>query len=89
MNVHPGDLAIVVKSDIPEVVGMIVEVVSGAGIQDDEGLFEWFVRPSAPSRCFLPDGSIGVLELVGCPDAWLRPLSGLPIDEETREELTA
>jgi hypothetical protein len=23
------------------------------------------------------------------PDAWLRPISGLPLDEETRDEVTA
>jgi hypothetical protein len=90
VNVKPGDLAIIVQCDIKEAIGVVVEVLSPAGC-NAPGVFEWFVRPSRPLRCFDVFGlpTKGTLTEMGCPDAWLRPVSGLPIDEETRDEVAA
>ena len=91
MNCKPGDLAIVTKASRESNIGKIVRVI-GVYSHEENGI-AWEVECET------------VVEVVGCRslrpksrnpknpliawDAWLRPITGLPIDEETREELTA
>ena len=91
MNCKPGDLAIVIKSDYPADIGMIVRVVGPAAdawVHDD--VPEWLVESDRISVVADYDTGTEKLSLdFDIPDAWLRPISGLPVDEETRDEVTA
>lgn len=87
-NVKAGDLAIVMSDLFPENIGLIVEVVSAAkwGYGDDWNC----VSRGRPIICFDPDNGNVFMDMdADFRDFQLRPITGLPIDEETREELTA
>lgn len=82
MNVKPKDLAIVIPPS--KNVGAIVRVVKLSDRDFERGV-EWEVETSG--RALLTTG--GRRKKCTLPDAWLRPVSGLPIDEETRDEVPA
>lgn len=94
MNVKQGDMAIVIKSRMyPETLGLIVEVTKFLG--EDDNL--WGCVTQRPVR--IKDkftGEWGKTHRLAIPDAHLRPISGLPdeddIDEskpvDHKEELT-
>jgi hypothetical protein len=86
MNVKPGDLAIQIMARIPENIGIIVTV------QEWNPFFkEWLVTSERTLRGMgLVTGVINIIpagELVCVPDEWLRPVSGLPMDEETTNDI--
>ncbi|MBR8147051.1 hypothetical protein [Burkholderia vietnamiensis] len=90
MNCKPGDLAIIVKAMCPENVGRIVVVLP----QSEMGVFglEWNTQGRGPvmkqSRL---TGLIVGSEIANdgwVPDAWLRPVSGLPITDDVEDEVT-
>jgi hypothetical protein len=91
MNVKPGDLAIQIKS-VAGNEGNIVEVIKflGDGHQyingqpwdyyGSENL--WHIRNTRPVK-----SNLGKMVIDGAiPDAWLRPISGLPDAEEIQDE---
>ena len=89
MNVKPGMLAILTKSGSGNV-GKVVEVISPLGIapfykgyywNNNDG-FCWLVRFPRRAKALL--GGESYLECP-CPDAWLRPVSGLPDEQHTEE----
>ena len=86
MNCKPGDIAIAINALNPENVGLIVEVVSRYPSAAIEAWFGhcWIVRSARPVPC----GTARISRTDGMsPDAWLRPVSGLPLDiEETTTE---
>lgn len=88
MNCKSGDLAIIVQALLPENIGKIVEVLQPLG--DDCGMgFRWLVKTVLPGR------TVSVIDFhtvfedsapAGIPDAWLRPVSGLPITDDIKDE---
>ncbi|MBU9203103.1 hypothetical protein KTD31_17240 [Burkholderia multivorans] len=89
MNCKPGDLAIIVQDVCPQNVGIIVEIESAYGEYLDFG-FCWNVRASRPIA--MMDASVGWIYQGSWgwhPDAWLRPVSGLPITDDITDEVTA
>lgn len=78
-----GDLAYLIYSEAPESIGAVVEILRPMPLR--RGLPNWRVRSLKPLRTirgrYLMEGNV--------LDQNLRPITGLPIDEETREELTA
>lgn len=86
MNVKKGDLAYIVEGCI-ENIGAVIEVIDAYGIYLDDG-FCWNIRSFRP---LLATGTIdGKLHFVTegfITDRSLRPISGVPIDDEVIEEL--
>ncbi|MCP1121587.1 hypothetical protein [Robbsia andropogonis] len=104
MNCKPGDLAIVFFSQrSPELIGAIVEIVRRAFNGDEFSSIEgrrfrasgipdgisWRIKLSSPLRVSAPDGTSHYFAEVSMLDTRLRPVSGLPIDEEVIHEVTA
>lgn len=97
MNCKPGDLAIIIgASRTPELIGYIVEVVSlaydreayetnkGVAALDAGGEPQlWRVRGTRPLPWRIRDGSLAYAVEVPVRDVCLRPLNGIPVDEET------
>lgn len=86
MNVKPGDLAYIV-GDFPEA-GLVVEVISFYGLGRSHiafGLPLWNVRSSRPLPC-RGYGEIDYHTDFQHPDVFLRPISGVPTDDETPVE---
>ncbi|MBU9604438.1 hypothetical protein [Burkholderia multivorans] len=87
MNCKIGDLAIVIRAPgAPENIGRIVKVVGILG--EVRGYFCWDVACDSPVAVF----SSGVKSMKthgGIPDAWLRPVSGLPITDDVEDEVKA
>lgn len=85
MNVKPGDLAIVVRTISGKHIGAIVTVEKSIPeFTFPDGVNYgplWEVRWSRKFEFF--GGGFGHLAWV--PDAWLRPVSGLPDTEHTDE----
>lgn len=89
MNVKQGDLAILTKSRTGKSVGMIVEVAGFWGIHKKLGAMWNVITPRATvgsslngkHRKQVPAGG-----LMQHPDDWMRPVSGLPVDEPTETE---
>lgn len=82
----PGDMAYIVGSDFPENIGRVVEVTS-EGFPCPEG-YAWVVRSSVPLKGWI-DGpqSTGCGFEVWSLDDELRPISGVPIQDELTEDL--
>ena len=92
MNCKQGDLAIIVKAFISRNIGSIVEVTRPSIHGPSEHGFEWETRSARPMVVVAGDFEDLVLcNIADCPDAWLRPISGIPEEEtiEQSEELTA
>ena len=92
MNVKPGDLAIIVRSEFAEDIGTICEVMYLCDPFEwvDAEIPEWTCKSYRIGR--VVDSDTGELRLAldfDIPDAWLRPVSGLPIDEDVTDEVTA
>ncbi|MBU9649374.1 hypothetical protein LGN12_18925 [Burkholderia multivorans] len=91
MNCKPGDLAIIVRAMCPENVGRIVEVLP----QSEMGCFglEWNTRGRGPVIVLSRLTGLIVGSYVAddgwVPDAWLRPVTGLPITDDVEDEVTA
>lgn len=87
MNCKPGDLAIVAhQSEEAPNLGRIVEVVEWRG--EYNGWALWLVRCSTPMNTRRRDtGKPGKAFQGLIPDAWLRPISGVPVHDEQRDEV--
>ncbi|SPK73695.1 conserved protein of unknown function [Cupriavidus taiwanensis] len=90
MNCKPNDLAIVTRADaVPELIGQIVKVLQASLNFCPYGPV-WVVRFQAPKQfpCYFP-GACLITTDADCPDAWLRPITGLPVHDDVPEEVTA
>lgn len=87
MNCKLGDLAIVIRAPkAPENVGRIVKVAAEFG--EHKGYFCWTVTSDSPMTVFV--NRVPTLKTEGAiPDAWLRPVSGLPVTDDVEDEVTA
>ncbi|KVO11742.1 hypothetical protein [Burkholderia ubonensis] len=91
MNCKQGDLAIIVhQSDAAPNLGRIVEVMEWRG---EYGLGKWpcwLVKAPRPMNVFDPLTRLPSQSVLGViPDAWLRPVSGIPTADEILDEVTA
>jgi hypothetical protein len=86
VNCKPGDLAYIIRSEIPENVGAVVEVLRLDAEQSIEsGEPVWWTRSPAPTM-----HSNGVIDYDGVvEDSRLRPISGVPVHDEERDEVPA
>jgi hypothetical protein len=88
MNCKPGDLAYIVRADgVPQAIGAVVEVVQKG--RDVESMPAWHVQVS--ERYTVSDkrtGKAAYRNRVNIPDAWLRPISGVPVEDERCDEVT-
>ncbi len=90
MNVRAGDLAYIVgglKNPSPNL-GRIVEVISRHPMDDEFGP-AWICTAKSPLETLGAAGEIRYAVKFICADAWLRPIGGVPVDEETRDEIPA
>ena len=80
MNCKPGDLAIMINSNVTENIGTIFEVLAADLVATDfYGVHCWRVRSTRPSK-----NSDGTMSLEGsAADFHLKPISGLPDEDET------
>jgi hypothetical protein len=86
----PGDLAYIVRDDWnPCDIGKVVKVVklvpAYEWAQEDDP--EWRCVAREPLQGYDDDGNSFPSCESDIPDAWLRPITGLPIDEETNEDV--
>jgi hypothetical protein len=89
MNCKPPCLAYIASCDYPQNIGMPVEVINEC-LNDDHLGFCWLVKASRPVPCYNRELRTDVdSSEFFMPDADLRPISGLPIDEEVTDEVTA
>ncbi len=90
MNVKPGDLAIIIKS-IAGNEGKIVKVLYGMGINPEYAGYTWCFGSGYCWMCELssPGKDIhgNLFSQFPIPDSRLRPISGLPMEEETEQKL--
>lgn len=87
MNCKPGDLAIVIRAPgAPENIGRVVKVIDALG--EVRGYFCWNVASDSPVAVF-NNGVKSMKAQGGIPDAWLRPVSGLPITDDVEDEVPA
>lgn len=90
MNCKPGDLAYIVRDPYPENLGHIVRVLGpGRWITDGSA---WLCETAgAPLRVMDADKPwvSGMDTEFDCYDSDLRPISGVPIEDEVCDEVTA
>jgi hypothetical protein len=89
MNCKPGDLAIVIRGlthPSPNV-GRVVEVVSRFADHEVLGCC-WRCKSTQAMKVRTPRGDAHATEF-WVPDAWLRPVSGLPMHDEQCDEVPA
>ena len=102
MNCKPNDLAIIICTRCtPEIIGRIVEVVAptstGDVYQTSQGEtsvavgggIAWRVRSNVQLAWRFDNEKTAYAFEVPMYDAYLRPVSGLPIEEEARDEVPA
>lgn len=86
MRCKPGDLAYIVSSDDPASIGAIVQVVRACPLWTGvTGVQHWWVCGTRPLSTIGGDlVAEGAIE-----DFRLRPISGVPVDEEENAEVPA
>ncbi|WP_454737614.1 hypothetical protein [Cupriavidus necator] len=90
MNCKQNDLAIVIRADaVPELIGQIVQVLHRSMIICPYGPV-WVVRFQTPRvfPCIFTNAGIFSTD-ADCPDAWLKPISGLPVHDDVPDEVAA
>ena len=86
MNCKPGDLAILISSDIPENIGVVFEIVS-LDLECSAYCGEpvWNVTGPRETRCIGgPASRDGFAR-----DSNLRPISGIPMTDDVTDEVVA
>lgn len=89
MNCKPGDLAYIVRDPYPENVGRVVRVI---GPNAHAGGPEWDCEScGAPLRVLDParPWAFAIDARFDCYDADLRPISGVPVEDEVCDEVMA
>lgn len=87
MNCKPGIMAMIIGSPNLAANGMIVDVVERC--RDVSGLPAWLVKISDAFDVTSKLTGARVSNLVYCPDAWLRPISGEPVTDDVTDEVPA
>jgi hypothetical protein len=87
LNCKPGDLAVVITAHNPENIGTIVRVIkkhhNQNALVDFKGSHIWMAE--APRPMLYDVGGKMIRRRRGAvPDAILRPIRGLPVNEEKR-----
>jgi hypothetical protein len=85
-------LAYLAKAYLPENVGRIVEVIKAYGANPEGHGFEWQVETRTKLRTVILDrgpANPALPAIYVVPDAWLRPISGVPVHDEVTDEVTA
>ncbi|KVS07784.1 hypothetical protein [Burkholderia vietnamiensis] len=88
MNCKPGDLAYIVRDSGSTALGLVVDVRRRSDRPD--GTPCWMV--GVPEGCFLECRATGRkinAREFRIPDAWLRPISGVPVTDDVTDEVTA
>lgn len=90
MNCKPGDLAYIVRDDdTPSDIGKVVEILRIC--PPNEWLYpgapEWECRSRTPLTGFNARGRVSMDHELDIPDAWLRPIGGVPLNDETPIEI--
>ncbi|KAE8757333.1 hypothetical protein FSO04_24240 [Paraburkholderia madseniana] len=94
MNCKPGDLAILTRCPWPENIGAIVEVLE-CNVELTAALGDHIWRVKTTGRNLRArDLHTGTLRLfdggnLSARDSQLRPISGVPVGEDVRDEVTA
>ncbi|MCK6836249.1 hypothetical protein L8S32_05170 [Enterobacter asburiae] len=91
-----GGLAIIIKSRIPENIGLTVRLVKYlgivSGILDGRELEAWNVEPASGGEIkgIFPGGLVAKWPCVNCPANWLMPIDGEDFshEDERQKELT-
>lgn len=84
MNCKPGDLAIMVNSNVTENIGAIFEIMEfDAEGTERHGVPCWRVRSSRPTRN--SDGSMSIGGIAA--DFHLLPIAGLPVRDEVTDDI--
>ncbi|MEB2554073.1 hypothetical protein [Burkholderia cenocepacia] len=88
MNCKPGDLAIIIFDEEEENLGLIVEVIGPARFLTSD---DWMiVSTGRPMKCIdFETGSRFHAQDGDISDAYLRPVSGLPITDDVTDGVTA
>lgn len=89
LNCKVGDLAITVKCHVPDNLGKIVQIIAYEGLQEwanyPDPIPVWLIRAYSGSDGLsyqYPDGSIKKSKGGLVPDCFLRPISGLELEDE-------
>lgn len=86
MNCKPGDLAIMVSSEIQENIGLIFEVISlHIEASNEYGKPVWNI--TSPRKTMSGDGELSQDGIAF--DSQLRPITGLPITDDVTDEVAA
>ncbi|MFT0167509.1 hypothetical protein ACLKMY_00575 [Paraburkholderia mimosarum] len=89
MNCKPGDLAYITRNFCSENIGRVVEVIDAFGEYPEFG-FCWNVASQEPLAAVNPHTDERLALTSGfIPDAWLRPISGVPVHDEQLDEMPA
>ncbi|MGH8789760.1 MAG: hypothetical protein ACREYA_32400 [Cupriavidus necator] len=90
MNCKQHDLAIVIRADaVPELIGQIVEVLHPSMMFCPYGPV-WVVRFQKPEAFPCVFTGAGIISTdADCPDAWLKPITGLPVHDDVPDEVAA
>jgi hypothetical protein len=84
LNCKPGDLAYVIDSEKPSHIGMVVRVVRPDPVWSGDP--SWVVSFSG---VVIGNGGEVLVGEGTCWDSSLRPIGGVPVDEETHDEVAA
>lgn len=95
-ELRAGGLAIIIKSRIPENIGVTVRLVKYLGIVkgilDGIELEAWNVEPASGGEIkgIFPGGLVAKWPSVNCPANWLMPIDGEDFshEDERQKELT-
>lgn len=87
MNCKPPCMAVVIKSDFPELIGLPVDV-PGESVDHPVLGFCWVVRLQRPMLCwdFLRQCNT-YDDVLAVPDYCLRPITGLPLHDDRLDEV--
>lgn len=87
MNCKPGELAYLSSDCVDE--GVIVEVLRRASDVESE-LPAWHCRSRTPVRCTMSVSKVDrMMTDLLVQDRYLRPISAVPVHDETRDEVPA
>lgn len=88
MNCKPGDLAIIVRSRFaPENIGRIVEVMRRRN--GERAGPQWLVRSDRDLVERWENGWVRLVRQRFYLDVCLRPISGVPVTDDVKDEVTA
>ena len=89
MNVKPGDLAIIIRSRFaPENIGRIVQIVRRRDAEtENTGEPQWLVRSERTLVERWADGHVLLVLERFYLDVCLRPISGVPVNDEVTDEI--